>query len=158
MSRTFFSDRGKAYASLVGSTLRKVEREKDRLRVSGGKSYAIDERVLEEAASEGAEVLEIVEKTISGGKRIFRIPLRDIYRLGRRLTIAGISRLAVHLAACELVSGLEEPWRLADREELLQAEARREEVAAIRAEQGLLFSDEEKSFWRTRLQHETQAP
>ncbi|MPM11907.1 hypothetical protein SDC9_58258 [bioreactor metagenome] len=155
MSRTFFNDRGKAYAALAGNTLRKNEREKDRLRVSGGKSYAIDERVLEEAATEGAEVLEIVEKTISGGKRIFRIPLRDIYRLGRRLTIAGISRLTVPLAACELISGLEEPWRLADREELLQTEARREEVAVIRAEQGLLFSNQEKDYWKTRLQHET---
>ncbi len=153
--RCFHNENGRVYASLEGNVLRKSEREKDRLRVSGGKSYAIDERVLEEAATEGAEVLEIVEKAISGGKRIFRIPLRDIYRLGRRLTIAGISRVTVPLAACELISGLEEPWRLADREELLQTEARREEVAAIRAEQGMLFSDEGKTYWRIRLQHET---
>jgi len=155
MNRTFFNDRGKAFATLEGNVLRKSEHEKDRLRVTGGKSYAIDERVLEEAATEGAEVLEIVEKTISGGKRIFRIPLRDIYRLGRRLTIAGISRVTVPLAACELISGLEELWRLEDRAEILRAETRRDEVKEIRAEQGFLFSDQEKDYWKTRLQHET---
>mgnify|MGYP001378244939 CR=1 FL=1 len=154
--RSFHNSKGVVFARLDDDgVLRKSEREKDRLRVSGGKSYAIDERVLEEAATEGAEVLEIVEKTILGGKRIFRIPLRDIYRLGRRLTIAEISRVTVPLAACQLIQGEEEPWRAAARAELLKAEIRREEVAAIRAEQGLLFSDQEKDYWRTRLQHET---
>ena len=154
MNRTFFNDRGRAYASLEGNVLHKSEHQKDRLKISGGTSYAIDADLLEEAINEGAEVLEISEKAIPAGKRIFRIPLRDIYRYGRKVTLAGVSRWTVPLPACELVSGLEEAWRLEARAEILRASIREKEVSKIRHEQGTLFSDEEKSFWRTRLQHE----
>ncbi len=154
MNRTFFNDKGKAFASLEGNILHKSEHQNDRLRVTGGTSYAIDADLLEEAINEGAEVLEISEKAIPSGKRVFRIPLRDIYRYGRKVTLAGVSRWTVPLPACELVSGLEEAWRLEARAELLKAESRREEVAALRAEQGMLFSDEEKSYWKNRLRFE----
>lgn len=155
MNRTFFNDKGKAFASLEGNILHKSEHQKDRLKISGGTSYAVDAGLLEEAINEGAEVLEISEKAIPAGKRIFRIPLRDIYRYGRKVTLAGVSRWTVPLPCCELVQGPEEEWRLTARAELLKAESRREEVAALRAEQGFLFSDEEKDYWRTRLQYET---
>ena len=155
MNRLFFNNKGKPFASLEGNVLHKSEHQKDRLKITGGTSYAIDEGLLEESINEGAEVLEISEKAIPSGKRIFRIPLRDIYRHGRRVTLAGVSRWTVPLPACELVSGLEEAWRLEARAELLKAESRREEVAEIRHEQGLLFSDQEKDFWRNRLKYET---
>lgn len=156
MNRTFFNDKGKAFARLDDDgTLHKSEHKKDRLRVTGGRSHALDETLLDEVLQAGGKTLEITEKGFSGEVRVFRIQLEDVRKHGKRLTLAGISRWTVPLAVCELVSGLEEPWRLADREELLQAEARREEVAAIRAEQGFLFSAEEKSFWRTRLKYET---
>lgn len=155
MNRTFFNDKGKAFASLEGNVLHKSEHQKDRLKISGGTSYAIDADLLEQAINEGAEVLEISEKAIPAGKRIFRIPLKDIYRYGRKVTLAGVSRWTVPLPACELVSGLEEAWRLEDRAELLRASIREKEVSKIRHEQGTLFSTEEKGYWQTRLQHET---
>lgn len=153
--RSFHNGKGKVYASLEGNTLHKSEHEKDRLRISGGTSYAIDADLLEEAINEGAEVLEITEKAIPAGKRIFRIPLRDIYRYGRKVTLAGVSRWTIPLPACELISGPEEEWRLTARAELLRASFRERQVQEIRFEQGTLFSDEEKSFWIKRLQHET---
>ncbi len=155
MNRTFFNDKGKAFASLEGNVLHKSEHQKDRLRVTGGRSHALDETLLDEVLQAGGKILEITEKGISGETRVFRIPLEDIRKHGKRLTLAGISRWTVPLPCCELVQGPEEEWRLTARAELLQAETRREEVAAIRAEQGLLFSDQEKDYWRTRLQHET---
>ena len=155
MNRTFFNDKGRAYAFLEGNILHKSEHQKDRLKISGGTSYAIDADLLEEAINEGAEVLEISEKAIPSGKRVFRIPLRDIYRYGRKVTLAGVSRWTVPLPACELVSGLEEAWRLEARAEILRAEIRREEVKEIRHEQCLLFSDTEKTYWKNRMGYET---
>ena len=102
----------------------------------------------------GGKTLEITERGIAGEVRVFRIPLEDVRRYGKRLTLAGISRWTVPLAACQLLFGPEEAWRLEARAELLKAESRREEVAVIRAEQGLLFSDQEKDYWRTRMRFE----
>ena len=151
MKKTFHNHKGKVYAVLEGAVLKKSEHQKDRLSVSGGRSHAIDADLLSEAIDEGAEILEISEKAIPAGKRVFRIVLKDIYRHGRRLNLAGVARWTVPLAACELVSGPEEEWRLADRQTLLAAETRREEVGAIRGKQLTLFSDEEKSYWKNRL-------
>lgn len=155
MNRTFFNDKGKAFATMEGNILHKSEHQKDRLRISGGTSYAIDADLLEEAINEGAEVLEISEKAIPSGKRVFRIPLRDIYRYGRKVTLAGVSRWTVPLPACELVSGLEEAWRLEARAELLRASLRESQVREIRAEQQTLFSDTEKTYWKNRMGYET---
>lgn len=155
MNRTFFNDKGKAFASLEGNILHKSEHQKDRLRVTGGRSHAVDEGLLDEVLQAGGKTLEITERGISGEIRVFRIPLEEIRRYGKRLTLAGVSRWTVPLPACELVSGPEEAWRLEARAELLRASLRESQVREIRFEQGTLFSDEEKSFWRTRLQHET---
>lgn len=155
MKKVFHNTSGKVFAVLEGTTLKKSEHQKDRLKVTGGRSHAVDADLLEEAIEAGAEFLEVSEKAIPAGKRIFRIPLRDIYRHGRRLNLAGVIRWTVPLAACELISGSEEEWRLADRQTLLEAEKRRSEVEEIRAEQLTLFSDEEKSYWKTRFRWET---
>ena len=154
--KTFHNSKGTVFARLDDDgVLHKSERQKDRLRVTGGRSHALDADLLDEAIQSGGKTLEITERGISGETRIFRISLGDIRKHGKRLTLAGISRLTVPLAACHLVQGPEEEWRAVERAELLKAESRREEVAVIRAEQGLLFSDQEKDYWRTRLQHET---
>ena len=43
---------------------------------------------------------------------------------------------------------------LSDRAEIHRAETRRDEVKEIRAEQGLLFSDQEKTYWKNRMGYE----
>ncbi|WP_029165820.1 hypothetical protein [Aminiphilus circumscriptus] len=154
--RCFYNAKGIVFARLDDDgVLRKSERQRDRLRVTGGRSHAIDESLLDEVLRSGGRLLEITEKGISGETRIFRIPLEDVRRYGKRLTLAGISRWTVPLPCCELVRGPEEEWRLTARNEMLQAETRRDEVQEIRAVQGMLFSDEEKSYWRTRMVHES---
>ena len=153
--KSFHNERGIVFARLDDDgVLRKSERQRDRLRVTGGRSHALDADLLDEVIQVGGKTLEITEKGISGEIRIFRIPLEDVRRYGKRLTLAGISRWTVPLPCCELVRGPEEEWRLTARAELTKAESRREEVAAIRGEQGFLFSDEEKDYWQTRLVHE----
>ena len=154
--KNFRNSKGTVFARLDDDgVLHKSERQKDRLRVTGGRSHALDADLLDEAIQAGGRILEIAEKGFSGEVRLFRIPLEDVRRYGKRLTLAGISRWTVPLQCCELVKGPEEEWRLTARAELLKVERRREEVAVIRAEQGLLFSAPEKNYWRTRLQHET---
>jgi len=153
--RCFYNAKGIVFARLDDDgTLHKNEKQKDRLRVTGGRSHALDADLLDEAIQSGGKTLEITEKGISGEVRVFRIPLEDVRRYGKRLTLAGISRWTVPLPCCELVRGPEEAWRLTARNEMLQAETRRDEVKVIRAEQGFLFSDEEKDYWQTRLVHE----
>lgn len=153
--RCFRNSKGKVFARLGDDgVLHKSEHQKDRLRVTGGRSHALDEDLLDEVIQSGGKTLEITERGIAGEVRVFRIPLEDVRRYGKRLTLAGISRWTVPLAACQLLFGPEEAWRLEARAELLKAESRREEVAVIRAEQGLLFSDQEKDYWRTRMRFE----
>lgn len=154
--RCFHNENGRVFARLDDDgTLHKNEKQRDRLRVTGGRSHAIDEGLLDEVLQAGGRLLEIKEKGLSGEVRVFQIPLEDVRRYGKRLTLAGVSRWTVPLPCCELVKGPEEEWRLTARNEMLQAETRRDEVKVIRAEQGFLFSDEEKDYWKTRLQHET---
>lgn len=154
--KTFHNQKGTVFARLDDDgVLRKSERQRDRLRVTGGRSHALDADLLDEAIQAGGKTLEITERGISGETRIFRIRLEDVRRYGKRLTLAGVSRWTVPLAACELVRGPEEEWRLTARNEILQAETRRDEVKEIRAVQGMLFSDAEKSFWKNRMGYET---
>jgi hypothetical protein len=153
--KTFHNSKGVVFARLDDDgTLRKNEKQKDRLRVTGGRSHALDAALLDEVLQAGGKILELTEKGISGEIRVFRILLEDIRKHGKRLTLAGVSRLTVPLAACHLVQGPEEEWRLTARAEILRAETRRDEVQEIRAEQGMLFSDE-KSPWKNRVRYET---
>lgn len=147
---------GGIYAKLFeGGIFRKYEKEKDRLRISGNQDHAFDIDLIEEAREEGASVFEILETGTNGEKRLSRISLDDLLTYGRKITLCGRERLRINLARFELVFGPEEPWRAAARAEMLQAESRRKEVAEIRREQGFLFSDREKDYWRTRMEHET---
>lgn len=154
--RCFHNENGRVFARLDDDgTLHKNEKQRDRLRVTGGRSHAIDEGLLDEVLQAGGRLLEIKEKGLSGEVRVFQIPLEDVRRYGKRLTLAGISRWTVPLSCCELVQGPEEEWRLTARAELLKAEARRDDVKEIRAVQGMLFSDEEKTYWKNRMGYET---
>jgi len=153
--KTFHNSKGVVFARLDDDrTLRKNEKQKDRLRVTGGRSHAMDETLLDEVLQAGGKILEITEKGISGETRVFRTTLEDVRKHGKRLTLAGVSRWTVPLPCCELIRGPEEEWRLTARAELLRAEIRREEVAEIRHEQQMLFSDAEKSFWKNRMRFE----
>lgn len=147
---------GGVYAKLLeGGIVRKHEKQKDRLRVSGNKDHAIDLSLVKDAQAEEASSLEILETGLQGEKRLFRISLDDLLTYGRKITLCGRERLRISLARFELVFGPDEPWRLEDRAEILRAETRRDEVKEIRAEQGLLFSDQEKSYWKNRMGYET---
>jgi len=113
MTREFFNDKGRCFARLDDmGVLHKNEHEKDRLRITGGKAYAIDETLFRAALDSGGKILEICEKTLKNGKRVFRIPLSDIPRFGRRVNIRGIQRWTVPLDHCKLIKGPDEPWRL----------------------------------------------
>lgn len=151
MTKVFRNSRGAVFARLEGEILYKSEKQGDRLHVSGGRSHAIDADLLDEALAAGGRVLRIKERGQDGGVRVFEIPLEDIRRHGRPLRLAGVQRWSIPLAACTLLYGQDEEWRLAERQTLLEADNRRQEVEAIREEQLTLFSDQEKGFWKTRL-------
>ena len=147
---------GGVYAKLLeGGVVRKHEKQKDRLRVSGSKDHAIDLSLVKDAQAEGASTLEILETGLQGEKRLFRISLDDLMTYGRKIFLCGRERIRISLARFELVFGPEEAWRLEARAELLRAEIRREEVKEIRHEQCLLFSDTEKTYWKNRMGYET---
>ena len=112
MKRGFFNHRGKCFASVCGDVLKKSERESDRLRITGGRAYAIDADVLSKAQSQGANFLEIHEKTVSNDKRVFKIPINDINCFGERIRIKGIERWTIPLEACSLLEGEDESWRI----------------------------------------------
>ena len=122
LGEQFFNHKGKCFASLCGAILKKSEREEDRLRMTGGRAYAIDVDVLRKAHSKGAKFLEIHEKTVTKTKRVFQIPIIDIFRYGREIDIRGIARCTIPLEACELKQGSDEPWRVEAREALLKGE------------------------------------
>ena len=148
----FTKSDGGVYAKLLeGGILRKHEKQRDRLRASGNKDHAIDVALIKDAQAEGASALEILETGLEGEKRLFRISIDDLLTYGRKIFLCGRERLRISLARFELVFGPDEPWRLEDRAEILRAETRRDEVA----EQGLLFSDQEKSYWKNRMGYET---
>ena len=90
--------------------------------MTGGRAYAIDVDVLRKAHSKGAKFLEIHEKTVSNAKRVFKIPISDIYCFGQELNIKGIERWTIPLEACELKQGSDEPWRVEARKALLKGE------------------------------------
>lgn len=147
---------GSVYAKLFeGGIFRKYEKQRDRLHFTGDKDHALDIDLVEEARKEGASVFEILETGMDGEKRLFRISMDDLQTYGRKITLCGRDRLRINLARFDLILGPEEVWRAEDRAELLQAETRQGEVKEIRHEQGMLFSDQEKDYWQTRLVHET---
>lgn len=135
MKREFFNHRGKCFASVCGDVLKKSEREGDRLRITGGRAYAIDADVLLIAQSQGAKFLEIHEKTFSNDKRVFKIPISDIYCFGQEINIKGIERWTIPLEACSLVEGDDESWRI----EAMQALKIKGELSEMEKNQLSLF-------------------
>ncbi len=85
---------GGVYAKLLeGGIVRKHEKQKDRLRVSGNKDHAIDLSLVKDAQAEEASSLEILETGLQGEKRLFRISLDDLLTYGRKITLCGRERL-----------------------------------------------------------------
>lgn len=113
-TRRFFNCRGQAYAHITAGTLIKNEKEKDRLRILNRQGYAVDVSLLNEAIEAGATRLEIRETTLTGSQRVYRIPLTDIQKYARHVTLAGIPRYAFSLSWCTLVSGLHERWQIVE--------------------------------------------
>ena len=131
-TRRFFNCRGQAYAHITAGTLIKNEKEKDRLRILNRQGYALDVSLLNEAIEAGATRLEIRETTLTGSQRVYRIALKDIQKHARHVTLAGIPRYAFSLSWCELVSGLHEPWQIAEHGKWL---ASQKEAPSSREEQ-----------------------
>ena len=130
----FINSRGKAYLfPFSDGRITKKEHEKDRLRVFGGKAYAIDGLDLRKALDLGMKTLVIKETTLKGGKvRRYEISLTEIQEKERPIRIAGIERYPIYLARCILISGEPEAWQIAEREALKKVEtirAQRQEAA-----------------------------
>ena len=84
-------------------SLRKYEKQRDRLRVTGFKHHAVDLSMLDEAWSLGARRLELVETADNGKRRLFTISFEDMAEHGRRLSLVGRERLTVPLDRCEVM-------------------------------------------------------
>lgn len=140
----FINSRGKAYLfPFSDGRIIKKEHEKDRLRVFGGKAYAIDALDLRKALDLGMKTLVIKETTLKGGKvRRYEISLSEIREKERPIHIAGIERYPVYLSRCILTSGEIEPWQIAEREALLKMEALRAQKESSQPEQAGLFDND----------------
>ena len=140
----FINSRGKAYMfPFSDGRITKKEHEKDRLRVFGGKAYAIDGLDLRKALDLGMKTLVIKETTLKGGKvRRYEISLIEIREKERPIRIAGIERYPVFLARCICTGGEPEPWQLAEREALKKVEALRTEKERSQPKQAGLFDNQ----------------
>ncbi len=124
----FFNSRGKPYLfPHTNGRIVKKEYERDRLRILGGRGYAVDVRDVEKALSLGMMTLCIKEKTLKGKTRVYEVQLSEIKERERPISVAGILRYPVYLSRCLLTSGEIEPWQIAEREALLK-------VGALRAQ------------------------
>jgi len=140
----FINCRGKAYMFPQGDgRITKKEHEKDRLRVFGGKAYAIDALDLRKALDLGMKTLVIKETTLKGGKvRRYEISLSEIREKERPIHLAGVERYPIYLSRCILTSGEPEPWQLAERQTLLKVESARAEKERSQPKQAGLFDNQ----------------
>lgn len=107
---------GRIYAQIGDDgTLRKSEKQRDRLRATGCREHAIDEALLQEALSLGVTRLELKERGDDGVVRLWRIALKDLLRYGKRRILRGIERRTIPLVRCDIIRGAPEPWYLAER-------------------------------------------
>ena len=92
----FINSRGKAYMfPQADGRITKKEHEKDRLRVFGGKEYAIDALDLRKALDLGMKTLVIRDTTLKGGKvRRYEISLSEIREKERPIHLAGVESLS----------------------------------------------------------------
>jgi len=133
ITKRFFNSKGHAYASLTADgRLIKNEKEKDRLHILGNRGYAVDVVLVDEALRAGATVLEILEKPLACGQRIYRVPLSDLLKYASIKTLGGVRRYAFSLAIFTLVSGIPEPWQIAEHGKWL---ASQKETPTAREEQ-----------------------
>lgn len=141
--KPFFNSKGKPYLfPRSDGRLFKSEHEKDRLRILGGRGYAIDSADLEKAISMGMRVLILKEKTLQGKSRTYEIDLQEIKQKERPVVIKGIPRYLIYLSRCVLTSGEPEPWQLAERQALLKVESARAEKERSQPKQAGLFDDQ----------------
>ena len=140
----FINSRGKAYMfPQANGRITKKEHEKDRLRVFGGKAYAIDALDLRKALDLGMKTLVIRETTLKGGKvRRYEISLSEIREKERPIHLAGVERYPIYLSRCILTSGEPEPWQLAERQTLLKVESARAEKERSQPKQAGLFDNQ----------------
>ena len=143
--KPFFNSKGRAYMfPQANGRITKKEHEKDRLRVFGGKAYAIDALDLRKALDLGMKTLVIRETTLKGGKvRRYEISLAEIREKERPIHLAGVERYPIYLSRCVLTSGEPEPWQLAEREALKKVEAIRAEKERSQPKQAGLFDSQE---------------
>ncbi len=107
---------GRIYAQIGDDgVLRKSEKQRDRLRVTGCREHAIDEDLLQECLRLRVERLEIKERGDDGVVRMWRIDLADLLLYGKKRTLRGIERRTIPLVRCDLVYGSPEPWYTAER-------------------------------------------
>jgi hypothetical protein len=133
INKRFFNSKGYAYASLTADgRLIKNEKEQDRLHILGNRGYAVDVALVDEALRAGATVLEIQEKTLAGGQRIYRVPLSDLLKYASIKTLGGVTRYAFSLAIYTLVSGIPEEWQIAEHGRWLASQS---EAPTAREEQ-----------------------
>lgn len=141
--KPFFNSKGRAYMfPHEDGRIYKSEREKDRLRILGGRGYAIDAADLERAISMGMKTLILKEKTLKGKTRIYEVSLSEIKQKERPVAIKGIPRYLIYLSRCVLTSGEPEPWQLAEREALKKVEALRTEKQRSEPVQAGLFGND----------------
>lgn len=142
--KPFFNSKGKPYMfPHEDGRIYKSEREKDRLRILGGKGYAIDSADLNKAIDLDMRVLVLKEKTLKGKSRTYEIDLQEIKQKERPVVIKGIPRYLVYLSRCILTSGEPEAWQLAERQALLEMEALRTQRQEQAPAQLGLFDDQE---------------
>ncbi len=141
--KPFFNSKGKPYLfPHENGRIIKKEYERDRLRILGGRGYAIDSADLEKAISMGMKTLILKEKTLKGKSRTYEIDLQEIKQKERPVAIKGIPRYLVYLSRCVLTSGEPEAWQLAERQALLKVESARAEKERSQPKQAGLFDDQ----------------
>ena len=141
--KPFFNSKGKPYLlPHENGRIIKKEHERDRLRILGGRGYAIDSADLERAISMGMKTLILKEKTLKGKNRVYETDLQEIKQKERPVVIKGIPRYLIYLSRCVLTSGEPEPWQLAERQALLKVESARAEKERSQPKQAGLFDDQ----------------
>lgn len=141
--KPFFNSKGKPYMfPREDGRVVKKEHERDRLRILGGRGYAIDSADIERALSMGMRVLVLKEKTLKNKSRTYEIDLQEIRQKERPVVIKGILRYLIYLSRCVLTSGEPEPWQLAERQALLKVESARAEKERSQPKQAGLFDDQ----------------
>lgn len=152
-TKNFHNANGRIYAQIADGILRKSEKERDRLRIFGGRSHAIDEDLFDECCRLGVSELRIREKTDDGVFRVWKISLDDVRQYGKIRTLRGIERRTIPLVCCKLVSGPAEPWYAAERAALLE-EAKPKAKEDLH-EQSMLFPVEKRSAWQQRMKFDS---